>query len=212
MLNNLNWENVETKWVEYEKLFEENFNNSKVVKLTKPKFDQKKISQLTFAFLYLYANQNEVITKKEMTEQYKKMTDSETNDFQAARHLGNRGYDVENYDHGINGYRLKSLKPRNDFFNNRTNEVVRGETIVTPEIFESIKKETGFICLVCTSEEGKLCRKPTSNCIVMLEMGHMDPRKKLTVDNCIPMCQYCNGVYKNKVVWDKNGNVIKTLI
>lgn len=212
MSNNLSWENIKNLWVEYEEVFEQNFIDSKVVKLTKPKFEDKKISQLTFAFLYLYANQNKVISKKEMTEEYKKVTSSETNDFQAARHLGNKGYDVENYDHGINGYKLRSLKPRNDFFNNRSSEVESGETIVTPEIFESLKKETGNICLVCTSEEGKLCRKPTANCIVMLEMGHMDPTKKLTVDNCIPMCQYCNGVYRNKVVWDKNGNVVKTLI
>lgn len=205
-----NWEILEKKWLYYEFIWLKNFQDTKVNKLSKPNFEKKKISQKTFAFLFLLNNLERVVTKKELTEEYTRLTNKNTNDFQAARHLGNDGYDVQNHDYGIKGYKLVSLKPRSDFFNHRSKTITDGE-IITNELFEELKLEYGYRCVVCTSDEGQKSRKIKSNSIVKLEKGHCDPRKPLSIDNCIPICQYCNGIYQNYAIFDKFGNITNWL-
>jgi hypothetical protein len=46
------------------------------------------------------------------------------------------------------------------------------------------------------------------NQITILQQGHMDPTKSLTLDNTIPQCSYCNQQYKNKAIFNKRGIVI----
>lgn len=201
----MTWKNLETLWDQYEQVFETNFKESGVKKVKKPDFINKKISQQTFALLFLMYNQERIISKKLLTDAYELISGKESNDFQAARHLGRMGYDISNKDSGINGYRLNSLSPRKIFFLNREGNEI------TEEVWEDKKKEYNFRCPCCGSLEGEMMLKPDANGITKLEKGHMDPRKPLTWDNCIPQCQYCNGISLDGKIFDKNGNVIEIL-
>ncbi len=70
-----------------------------------------------------------------------------------------------------------------------------------------IKKEYGFKCATCGNEENKPMRY-NKNKNTILQKGHMDPRKSLTIDNIIPQCSYCNQNYKNKAIFNKRGIII----
>lgn len=73
--------------------------------------------------------------------------------------------------------------------------------------WQKMKEEYQNMCVNCGSKEGGALRwKPTETCI--LQQGHMDPRKDLTYDNCIPQCAFCNQQYKNKAIFNKRGMVI----
>ena len=73
--------------------------------------------------------------------------------------------------------------------------------------WEEIKNNYNNQCVNCGSKEGEPLRwKPTE--LTKLQQGHMDPRKDLTNDNCIPQCQFCNQQYKNKAVFNKRGVII----
>ena len=75
------------------------------------------------------------------------------------------------------------------------------------ENWANMKKEYGFSCVNCGSKEGEPLRwKPTEPTV--LQQGHMDPRKDLTYDNCIPQCGFCNQQYKSKAIFNKRGFVI----
>lgn len=71
-----------------------------------------------------------------------------------------------------------------------------------------MKKRYAYRCASCGSSEGEPHLK-NALLTTSIEKGHMDPRKLLDVANCIPMCAMCNGVYKDKAVFNKNG-FIKT--
>jgi hypothetical protein len=58
--------------------------------------------------------------------------------------------------------------------------------------WEELKKEYGNKCACCKLEK-------------KLQQGHMDPRKSLTLDNCIPQCADCNQSATNRYKFDKNG-------
>ena len=81
---------------------------------------------------------------------------------------------------------------------------------ITNDSWLKILKEYDYMCVNCGSEEFKELRwKKTEK--TKLQKGHMDPRKSLTEDNCVPQCQFCNQRYKDKAVFDKRGQVIKLL-
>ena len=61
-------------------------------------------------------------------------------------------------------------------------------------------------CATCGIEEGK--KDPRNEELVVLQQGHMNPREKLTLDNVIPQCQYCNQTYKDYFLFNENGRVI----
>ncbi len=73
--------------------------------------------------------------------------------------------------------------------------------------FAAIRKRFSNRCGVCGSEDRKRNLK-NKTLVTKLEMGHCDPKLALTVDNCIPMCQYCNKVYRDKFVFSKRGTVL----
>ena len=73
--------------------------------------------------------------------------------------------------------------------------------------WEDLKKEYDYMCVNCGSREGQPMRWKKSQ-ITVLQQGHMDPRKNLTTDNCIPQCSFCNQQYKDKAVFNKRGCVI----
>lgn len=73
-----------------------------------------------------------------------------------------------------------------------------------------IKKEYEYKCATCGNEENKTCRY-NKNTYCILQQGHINPTKKLTLDNIIPQCQYCNQQYKNKFIFNKRGMIIKQI-
>jgi hypothetical protein len=72
--------------------------------------------------------------------------------------------------------------------------------------FGKIKKNFACRCGVCGSPENERNYK-NKTLITKLEMGHCNPRLALGHDNCIPMCQFCNRVYKDRFVFNKRGIV-----
>lgn len=65
-------------------------------------------------------------------------------------------------------------------------------------------------CVNCGSQQGMPLRWKLSE-ITVIQKGHCDPRKPLSVNNCIPQCQFCNQSYKNNYVFDKRGRVKEVL-
>jgi hypothetical protein len=78
-------------------------------------------------------------------------------------------------------------------------------------IFDSIKSTYSHRCAVCGSLENSFHLK-NNTILTKLEKGHCDPRKPLTVQNCIPICTYCNQLYKNKYAFNKRGCIIRNLV
>ena len=73
--------------------------------------------------------------------------------------------------------------------------------------FERIKKSFDCRCAVCGSKERERNFK-NATLVTKLEMGHCDPREPLSVSNCIPTCQYCNRMYKDRFVFNLRGDII----
>lgn len=65
----------------------------------------------------------------------------------------------------------------------------------------------GNCCVNCGSKEGEPMRWNPMR-ITVLQKGHMDPRKELTLNNVIPQCAMCNQQYKNKAIFNERGFVI----
>lgn len=74
--------------------------------------------------------------------------------------------------------------------------------------FASLKEDYKNLCAVCGSKEGEPNNK-NRTLRTKLEMGHCHPRMPLTLDNCIPMCTYCNHVYKDRFIFNKRGIIVK---
>jgi len=198
----MEWIEIEKLWEKYLKGYEDNdLGNCGVKLLTKPKSNTK-ITQNTFALLYLLKKSGEVVSKEEITQAYHDFTGVKTNDFQACRHLATQcGYDITNSGGGINGYRLNGLNVREGFIPNRR------KVEITAEGWEKIKNDYQYKCASCGDLEGHPTRYDIRK-ICKLAMGHMDPKKGLTEDNIIPQCLECNALYKDKFVFNKRGKVL----
>ena len=72
--------------------------------------------------------------------------------------------------------------------------------------FGELKWAYGNRCATCGIEEGK--KDFRNEEIVVLQQGHMNPRKALTLENTIPQCQYCNQTYKDYFQFNEHGRVI----
>lgn len=73
--------------------------------------------------------------------------------------------------------------------------------------FGQLKAVYGFRCATCGSQEGKPnFLEPAKK--TELHQGHMNPHKPPTLENSIPQCQVCNGVYLDDYVFDAKGRVI----
>ena len=79
---------------------------------------------------------------------------------------------------------------------------------LTKESWIKIKNEYRNRCACCGDTEGETARWNDYE-IVVLQKGHMDPRKALTEKNCIPQCKDCNQQYRDKAVFNKRGKVIE---
>ena len=165
---------------------------------------------LVLVFLARNYPNTSVVTKNELT-QFIRQYYKDTNDVQQARHLaaqkgwyiisGTRG-DNNSLDLNSGEYKLISLEESYPDF---TKE--RREYKEDGDYFESLKKQYGYCCATCGSEEGKP-HKHWKNTITVLQRGHMNPLKPLEEGNIIPQCDKCNRADRNYWVYDKKGRVI----
>lgn len=158
--------------------------------------------KLGTALLVLYANKGHPIhidlLKKEVVRLGYEMTGT---DPLQVRHLSTqKGWYIEK--HGKYKHRLVSVT-----------EVMPGfiaqkrASKLNNENWEKMKKEYDNMCINCGSKDGEVLRFDKTK-VTVLQQGHMDPRKDLTYDNCIPQCQFCNQQYKSKAVFNRRGFVI----
>lgn len=162
----------------------------------------KKNSKLGDAVLYLYINKGSFIhidlIKKFVASKGHKMTGT---DPLQVRHLSTqRGlYIVKE---GRYHYKMVNMtEPIPGFI------PTRRQTRVDETSWTTLKATYGNKCVNCGAVHGEPLRwDPTQTTI--LQQGHMDPRKDLTEDNCIPQCQFCNQQYKNKAIFNCRGFVI----
>lgn len=77
---------------------------------------------------------------------------------------------------------------------------------VSAKSFEELKLVYDNKCATCGFKEGTVDWRNGKK--VILQQGHMDPRKKLTLDNTIPQCEYCNQTYQDYFCFDEDGRVI----
>lgn len=76
--------------------------------------------------------------------------------------------------------------------------------------WNALKLEYQNKCVNCGSKENEPMRWDQTK-MTVLQQGHMDPRKDLVTNNCIPQCGFCNQAYKNKAIFNKRGIVINFL-
>ncbi|MFV0250398.1 MAG: hypothetical protein ACK5HP_05155 [Bacilli bacterium] len=163
--------------------------------------------------IYLYNNLSKVVTKQELTE-YLRGLGFYISDVQQARHLaqqsgwyilsGKRGdSECRMYNISAGEYMLKTVNEPYPSYK----KMKRTETLTTTN-FVDLKNNYGNRCATCGSKEGKLnYMYPAS--ITMLQQGHKNPSRPLTIDNSIPQCQFCNRASKNYFVFDNKGRVEK---
>lgn len=164
------------------------------------------------ALVYLAKNypNTSVVTKSELTKFIRRYY-KDTTDVQQARHLAaQKGWYIlsgtrkDNNSLTLNSgeYKLISLT---ECYPGFTKE--RREYNETDDFFELLKKEYGYCCATCGSEEGKP-HKYWKNTKTILQKGHMNPLKPLERGNIIPQCDKCNRADRNNWIYDKKGRVV----
>jgi hypothetical protein len=172
-----------------------------------------KVSVLGKALEYLYINikkENNIHDIRKYVAESLKKDLNNSNDSLQVRHLGlqfgfnilksmdNRTYKIKK-----SNYLLFNLtRIYENFYRDK-----RKEENINKENWYELKKEYEFKCATCGNEENKPM-KYNKNRKTILQKGHMDPRKSLTIDNIIPQCSYCNQNYKNKAIFNKRGIII----
>ena len=153
--------------------------------------------------LVLYENLGQWVTKSDLVE----IIGYQGNDLQTPRHLWNtHGWYVESNKKGGGNlaYRLVTVKePSPNWV-----PVKRTQGLNVSD-WESLKLEYDNCCASCGTKEGEPHRYFKRD--VVLEKGHMDPRKDMSVGNIIPQCNYCNKHYGNDYVFDRLGRVIEKI-
>lgn len=166
------------------------------------------------ALVLVYLSQNypktRVVSKDELTD-FIRTFYPKVNDVQQARHLAaQKGWyilsgtrkDNELSSLKAGDYMLKTLE---DFYPGFSHE--RREFLAGDDYFEALKKQYGYKCATCGSQEGKPHRYWKSTTTV-LQKGHMDPSKPLEPGNIIPQCEKCNRPDRNYWIYDEKGRVV----
>lgn len=89
------------------------------------------------------------------------------------------------------------------------NPAVRSSTLTDAE-WATVLANYDNMCVNCGSVQGQPMRW-SKYTITVLQKGHMDPRKALTMGNVIPQCRCCNQQYKDKAVFNERGYVTEML-
>lgn len=172
----------------------------------KPKgvnFNFKKDSLAYLCLVELYQNLGNWVTKKELVEKI----GYQGTDLQTPRHLWNtHGWYIESNRKGAGNlaYRLVTVKePSPNWI------PVKRTCGLNVSDWDELKKEYDNCCASCGSKEGEPHRYHKRT--VVLEKGHMDPRKDMSVGNIIPQCNFCNKHYGNRYIFDRMGRVIETI-
>jgi len=152
----------------------------------------------------------EPVTKSDLTA-YVRTYYPETNDVQQARHLGRQqGWYIASGRRGDIGIELEAdeycLVSLEDCYPEWAG--TNGHRSARPAgSFDDLKAQYGNRCATCGSEEGKK-NFINRSVLTRIQQGHMDPRRPLTLDNCIPQCQECNQAYTDKFIFDGHGRVV----
>lgn len=183
------------------------------IALLKEKYDVKPIknpySDFGLAMIYLYHYIGTPVKINDVKDFVKKYHTSNSSVTLYLRHLRTEfGY----YVLGSNGvhndikvkrneYMLVSLdEPHPDYIPNR-------HIMLSAKIFDKeVKQKYNYCCATCKAKEG-LPSPHNRKVLTKLQQGHKDPNKPMTVDNCIPQCQFCNGVAKDTYNFDDNGKI-----
>ncbi|MDP3726281.1 MAG: hypothetical protein Q8R36_03740 [bacterium] len=132
---------------------------------------------------------------------------------QQVRHLAEEGWFVLNKGEKLpgnneivpGGYHLlvTTESPKPSFLYRELKRAGR----ISAKNFHQLKAIYNNRCASCGSQEGKphLLERDKRTA---LQQGHMDPYKKLNLENSIPQCQVCNQVYKDDYVFDAKGRAI----
>lgn len=166
--------------------------------------------ELQLIFLYKYLN---CLVHKDMVSEFVRLHIPNAAFDQQVRHLGsqylwyvlNKGSKIPNSNEKVpSGYNyLFSIEVANPI---ALAMALKRTGRLGARNFTELKLAYGNKCATCGIEEGK---KDTRNEeIVVLQQGHMNPRKPLTLDNTIPQCQYCNQTYKDYFMFNEHGRVI----
>lgn len=163
------------------------------------------------ALVLVYLAQDYPNTKKaskgELT-QFIRQYYSDVVDVQQARHLGaQKGWFIVSGTRGNRHTTLKSgeyqlLTPEKPY------PAFKGHRIEETGEWENLKKQYGYRCATCGSEEGKP-HIHWPNTITKLQKAHIDPNKPLVAGNIIPQCEKCNRADRNNWAYDERGRVIK---
>ena len=166
--------------------------------------------ELQLVFLYKYLN---CFVHKDIVSAFVRKFIKNAAFDQQVRHLGsqyfwyvlNKGAKVPNANITVpSGYNyLVSVEMPNP---KAVADALRRTGRIGAKNFAELKLAYGNKCATCGIEEGK--KDPRNEEIVVLQQGHMDPRKPLSIDNMIPQCQYCNQTYKDYFLFNEYGRVI----
>lgn len=162
--------------------------------------------------VFLYKHMNCFVHKDVVSAFVRKYITSAALD-QQVRHLGsqcfwyvlNKGVKVPNAEIKVpSGYNyLVSIEMPNP---KAVAEALKRTGRLGARNFAELKLAYGCKCATCGIEEGK--KDFRNEEIVVLQQGHMNPRKPLTLDNTIPQCQYCNQTYKDYFTFNEHGRVV----
>ena len=166
--------------------------------------------ELQLIFLFKYMN---CFVHKDMVSRFVRLHIKNAALDQQVRHLGtqygwyvlNKGAKVPNVEETVpSGYNylvtLESPSPT------ILASALKRAGRVAARNFAEMKMAYGCKCATCGCEEGKKDQRNQSK--IVLQQGHMDPRKPLTLDNIIPQCQYCNQTYKDYFRFNEDGRVV----
>lgn len=162
--------------------------------------------------IFLYKHLNCLVHKDMVSEFVRKYIPNAAFD-QQVRHLGsqycwyvlNKGAKIPNTEEKVpSGYNyLFSIEVANP---KAVAQALKRTGRLGAQNFYELKIAYSNRCATCGIEEGK--KDIRNEEIVVLQQGHMDPRKPLTLDNTIPQCQYCNQTYKDYFIFNEYGRVI----
>jgi len=198
-------EEIEKWWA----ILEEEYNTHlKQYKVTLPK--KETAAALWLVFLKKHEGK---LVHKDTISAFVSTVNPKSGKDQQVRHLASKGWYVLNKGDKIpkenntiqSGYHMlvttESPKPTFLF------KALKRAGRISAKNFDQLKITYDNRCATCGSQEGKPHLLDPSK-RTELQQGHMNPHDKLTLENSIPQCQLCNGVYMDDYVFDVKGRVV----
>lgn len=190
--------------------FHEKFLRRFGVKLPKLHDAQEDFTKDALVLIYLSLGypKTKPVSKTELTH-FVRSFYPDTPDVQQARHLGAQAgwYIVAGGRDNIvvslkrGWYQLYTLEKPYPAF-------TQGHRVAETGDFSKLKRQYGFRCATCGSEEGKPhLHWPATK--TKLQKAHMNPILPLVAGNLLPQCQKCNRADRNRWVYDAKGRVVK---